>query len=162
MVHCFKVKDEYLIYDSESGSLHRADRLVYALLNGEKEFLSQYTTAEIKEAEDELNSLKASGLLFAAPLNVSEDPYEAGVVKSVCLHLSHDCNLRCRYCFANQGDYHGKRENMPLSVALAAVDMLIEKSGGVRNLEMDFFRRRASFEFRRIEADCKIRQGKGS
>lgn len=139
MVHCFKVKDEYLIYDSESGSLHRADRLVYALLNGEKELLSQYTAEEIKEAEDELNSLKASGLLFAEPLNVSEEPYEAGVVKSVCLHLSHDCNLRCRYCFANQGDYHGKRENMPLSVALAAVDMLIEKSGGVRNLEMDFF-----------------------
>lgn len=139
MVHCFKIKDLYLVYDSESGALHSVDRLVYAVLNDEKDLLNQYTENEINEVRDELVQLKEKGLLFVEPTKVKDEKYSAGLVKSVCLHLSHDCNLRCRYCFANQGDYHGKRENMPLDVALAAVDMLIEKSGTVRNLEMDFF-----------------------
>ena len=139
MVHSFKVNDEYFVFDSESGSLHTADRLVFALLNDNKEILSQYSADETAEAQAEIEALKEKGLLFSAPQTSVEGNYEAGIVKSLCLHLSHDCNLRCRYCFANQGDYHGKRENMPLNVALKAVDMLIAKSGAVKNLEMDFF-----------------------
>ena len=139
MVHSFKVNDEYFVFDSESGSLHTADKLVFALLNDNKEILSQYSADETAEAQAEIEALKEKGLLFSAPQTSVGENYEAGIVKSLCLHLSHDCNLRCRYCFANQGDYHGKRENMPLNVALKAVDMLIAKSGAVKNLEMDFF-----------------------
>lgn len=139
MVHSFKVNGEYFVFDSESGSLHTADKLVFALLNDNKEILSQYSADETAEAQAEIEALKEKGLLFSAPQTSVGENYEAGIVKSLCLHLSHDCNLRCRYCFANQGDYHGKRENMPLNVALKAVDMLIAKSGSVKNLEMDFF-----------------------
>ena len=139
MVHSFKVNDEYFVFDSESGSLHTADRLVFALLNDNKEILSQYSADETAEAQAEIEALKEKGLLFSTSQTSVGENYEAGIVKSLCLHLSHDCNLRCRYCFANQGDYHGKRENMPLNVALKAVDMLIAKSGAVKNLEMDFF-----------------------
>lgn len=139
MVHTFKINGEYLAFDSESGALHLIDELAFALLNRDEEFLSRYSVDEISEAQEELAVLKRDGLLFAEPPSVPTEKNFSTVVKSLCLHLSHDCNLRCRYCFANQGDYHGQREHMPFDTAKAAIDMLIENSGHVKNLETDFF-----------------------
>lgn len=91
---------------------------------------------------DEIEELKKNQELF------TEDEYEdyigdfkkrPTVVKALCLHIAHDCNLKCRYCFADEGEYHGKRELMSFEVGKAALDFLIANSGNRRNLEVDFF-----------------------
>ena len=95
----------------------------------------------IPEAVDEIQALIDEGLLF------SVDPYEEylpqwskqTVVKALCLHIAHDCNLRCKYCFAGTGEYLGERSLMSLEVGKKAIDFLIENSGNRRNLEVDFF-----------------------
>ncbi|MBR5135067.1 MAG: thioether cross-link-forming SCIFF peptide maturase, partial [Clostridia bacterium] len=102
--------------------------------------LPNYSRDDIQEVYNELLELKQAGLLY------SEDDYEKfadmmvnSPLKAMCLHVSHDCNLRCKYCFAEQGVYGGKPEVMSLEVAKAAIDFLIERSGTRRNLEVDFF-----------------------
>ena len=86
---------------------------------------------------EELRALREEGLLFSAPDEDADKP--ANVVKAMCLHLAHDCNLRCGYCFAKGGAFAGKRELMSEEVAHAAIDFLADVSGTRRNLEVDFF-----------------------
>ncbi len=103
---------------------------------------SVYGTQEISEAAEEITQLIAEGMLF------TPDTYEDSlvdykkrqtVVKALCLHISHDCNLACRYCFAEEGEYHGRRELMTPEVGKKALDFLVANSGNRRNLEVDFF-----------------------
>ncbi|MDD4833039.1 MAG: 4Fe-4S cluster-binding domain-containing protein, partial [Clostridia bacterium] len=134
-MHWFTCCGEYFLYDVESGSLHSVDKIIYDILEGKTE---GYTAEELSEAKAELDELKKLGLIDA-PAPKVDNLILGDEVKSICLHLSHDCNLRCKYCFAGQGAYHGERMNMPFEVAKAAVDFLIEKSGNRHTLEIDFF-----------------------
>lgn len=134
MVHIFTYHDKNYIYDTGSGSLHECDEKTAAYLGGEKIALSD---EEIEEIVNDVEGLKAQGLLDKE--EVSAYPVKSGEVKALCLHICHDCNLRCRYCFADEGAYHAAREMMSLDTAKAAVDFLLKESGKRRVLEVDFF-----------------------
>ena len=83
------------------------------------------------------------------------------VVKALCLHIAHDCNLACRYCFAEEGEYHGRRALMSFEVGKKALDFLIANSGSRRNLEVDFFWRRAADELAGCKRSGQIRKRAG-
>lgn len=104
--------------------------------------LSKYTQDEIKEAYDEVKELIEAGALFTDDIYkdfVMDFKKRKTVVKALCLHIAHDCNLACKYCFAEEGEYHGKRELMSFEVGKKALDFLIANSGTRTNLEVDFF-----------------------
>ncbi len=140
MVHVFKYKEFNYIYDSGSGSLHECDGKTYDyLLNklGGGNDISYLTPEEIKEIENDVNALKEQGLLFKE--ETASRPVKSNEVKALCIHICHDCNLRCRYCFADEGAYHSEREFMSEQTAEKAIDFLIENSGNRKVLEVDFF-----------------------
>lgn len=103
---------------------------------------SDYSEKDILEAYEEVNKLKEEELLFTEDIYkqyISDFKKRKTVVKALCLHIAHDCNLACKYCFAEEGEYHGRRALMSLEVGKKALDFLIENSGNRRNLEVDFF-----------------------
>lgn len=134
MVHVFRYHDTYYAYDTGSGALHTCDEATARLLQGEAVELSD---EELKETLADIEGLKKEGLLFAEEPKTA--PMKSGEVKALCLHICHDCNLRCRYCFADEGAYHNVREMMSLETAKAAIDFLIRESGQRKVLEVDFF-----------------------
>lgn len=150
MLHTFKCLDRFLLLDIESGAVHVVDEITHDVAKLYEDHdrseiiagLPQYTAAEIDEVLQELDELKKEGQLCA---KVDEAELAAAaernknVVKSMCLHIAHDCNLRCKYCFASTGDFHGERLLMPLEVAKRAIDFLMTHSGSRRQLELDFF-----------------------
>ena len=147
--HKFDLNDKKIVLDINSGSVHVVDNLIYNMIdlyeNKELEEVilelkDNYNEQDIKDAYGEISTLKENDLLFSEPADTSNFKYnEEGVVKALCLHIAHDCNLRCNYCFASQGDFNGERLYMPLEVGKKALDFLVEKSGSRRNLEVDFF-----------------------
>ncbi len=130
MIHVFNYHNDYYVYDSGSGSLHACDERTAKYLSGEP---IELTDEELKDVLD----LKEAGLLDAP--ETTARPIKSHEVKALCLHICHDCNLRCKYCFADEGAYHAKREMMPFSVAKAAIDFLLKESGKRKVLEVDFF-----------------------
>ena len=140
MVHVFKYKDYNYIYDSGSGSLHECDGKTYAYLAhmlGQTEQAPDLTKEELSEIEGDIAALKEQGLLFKQ--ETAARPPKSNEVKALCIHICHDCNLRCRYCFADEGAYHSAREFMSEETAKKAIDFLIENSGNRKVLEVDFF-----------------------
>lgn len=140
MVHVFKYKSYNYIYDSGSGSLHECDGKTYdylAYMLGQTDKKPSLTEEEIKEIEGDISALKESGLLFAEETRAR--PVKSNEIKALCIHICHDCNLRCRYCFADEGAYHSQREFMSEQTAKRAIDFLIENSGNRKVLEVDFF-----------------------
>ena len=151
MIHQYKNNGYNIVLDVNSGSVHVVDDMVYDIIGlYENNTLEQITDAlrdrysvqDIKEAYEEIGELKEAGQLF------TEDIYEPyidnfkdrpTVVKALCLHIAHDCNLACKYCFAEEGEYHGRRALMSFEVGKKALDFLIANSGTRRNLEVDFF-----------------------
>ncbi len=153
MVHTFYLNGYYIALDVNSGAVHVLDELTYKILNKfsdkldencpewlVEEFSSEASESEIKEIYSELLSLQNAGQLF------SEDDYErftcmmkGAPIKSMCLHISHDCNLRCKYCFASTGDFGKGRKLMPVETGKKAIDFLLTHSGNRHNLELDFF-----------------------
>ncbi len=150
MVHQYKNNGYNIVLDVCSGSVHVVDDLVYDVIALYEESdldeiikqLSKYPEEEIREAYDEITELKEAGQLF------TEDVYKDAiidfkkrktVVKALCLHIAHDCNLACKYCFAEEGEYHGGRALMSYEVGKKALDFLIANSGNRVNLEVDFF-----------------------
>ena len=151
MVHQYKNNGYNIVLDVNSGAVHVVDDAAYDVISlwethTEAEIMQRlkpaYGEVSVREAIEETASLIKDGTLF------TEDDYEdyildvtkrKTVVKALCLHISHDCNLKCRYCFAEEGEYHGKRALMPFETGKAALDFLIANSGGRRNLEVDFF-----------------------
>jgi uncharacterized protein len=138
--------------DINSGAVHIVDDVVYDVLplleekKREEDILAvlsgKYSEEAVREALSECRELEEAGVLF------TEDVYENAienfshrptVVKALCLHIAHDCNLACRYCFAEEGEYHGRRALMSFEVGKQALDFLIANSGNRRNLEVDFF-----------------------
>lgn len=154
MVHRFKNNGHNIVLDVESGSVHEVDDIAYDMIgiyeDGDRddvikkisELYPETDPAELNEVYDEIRTLSESGELF------TEDTYRdrvidytkrKTVVKALCLHVAHDCNLSCRYCFAGEGEYHGARGLMSYEVGRAALDFLIANSGDRHNLEVDFF-----------------------
>ena len=151
MVHQYKNNGYNILLDVNSGAVHVVDDIVYDMipmyenmnLDEIKARLGdRYKADDIKEAYDEITELKNAGSLF------TEDIYEnyidsfknrQPVVKALCLHIAHDCNLACQYCFAEEGEYHGRRALMSFEVGKKALDFLVANSGSRRNLEVDFF-----------------------
>ncbi len=134
MVHTFRFHDKYYAYDTGSGSLHECDEHTARCLLGESVNVSE---EELKSILSDIEGLKDAGLLYAEETKAR--PVKRSQMKAMCLHICHDCNMRCRYCFADEGAYHQKREMMSLETAKAAVDMLIRESGDRKVLEIDFF-----------------------
>ncbi|MGI6011503.1 MAG: thioether cross-link-forming SCIFF peptide maturase [Ruminococcus sp.] len=152
MIYQYRNNGYNIVLDVNSGSVHVVDDLVYdvmGMLNTGKnteetmQILGEkYDPDEVAEALSECRELKKQGMLF------TEDIYKGAiqqfqkretVVKALCLHIAHDCNLACRYCFAEEGEYHGRRALMSYEVGKKALDFLIAHSGNRRNLEVDFF-----------------------
>ena len=158
MIHQYKLGDYNIVLDVCSGSVHAVDEVAYDIIamyeDNEKADIiaamaekyadrSDITAEDIEECYAQVTALKDAGKLFAP------DTFEgmaghlkaktSGVVKALCLHIAHTCNLNCEYCFASQGKYHGERAMMTFEVGKRAFDWLIENSGSRRNLEVDFF-----------------------
>ena len=142
MIHSFQFEDINVLLDVESGAIHTVDDATLAVLqaleSGNSPYACALPHAEIEEILMELDMLRRSGSLDAAPL---EAPAVAGgaAIKSMCLHVAHDCNLRCKYCFAATGDFHGQRLLMPLETGKRALDFLMRASGRRKCLEVDLF-----------------------
>ena len=153
MVHTFYLNGYYIALDVNSGAVHVLDKLCFDLLNKFEDKLpeefpadileelsKEYSREELLEVYSELLELQKAGQLF------SEDDYErftdmmkGAPIKSMCLHISHDCNLRCKYCFASTGDFGKGRKLMPVETGKKAIDFLLTHSGNRHNLELDFF-----------------------
>ena len=140
MVHVFSYRDKHYIYDVGSASLHECDQATADVLlakTGAEVDVTYISDAQMQEILGDIDALEGQGLLFKQ--EVQAYPMKSGDVKALCIHICHDCNFRCRYCFADEGAYHAKRESMSLETAKAAVDFLIQNSGNRKVLEMDFF-----------------------
>lgn len=141
MIHIFHYHDLHYIYDSGSGSLHECDEKTARYLEKTYEKkdvdVSDLTDEEIKQVLFDVDTLKKEGLFEKE--EVKAYPMKSGEIKALCLHICHDCNFRCRYCFADEGAYHSEREFMSEETAKKAVDFLIKESGNRKVLEMDFF-----------------------
>ena len=153
MVHQYKLNGYNIVLDTASGSVHAVDEAAYDIIalykeKPEDELVAAVTEkhglseAEARECLQDVRALERDGKLF------SEDIYEdlafdfkarPAVVKALCLHVAHTCNLNCSYCFASQGKYHGERALMSFEVGRQALDFLIAYSGKRHNLEVDFF-----------------------
>lgn len=147
--------------DVNSGSIHVVDEIVYDMIQVVEPLIKEgikdadtlrmavlnldilpYDRAELEEALEEVLALEAEGQLFAPDVYenyVYDFKKRQTVVKALCLHIAHDCNLACRYCFAEEGEYHGRRALMSFEVGKKALDFLVENSGNRTNLEVDFF-----------------------
>ena len=164
MIHQYKNNGYYIILDVNSGSVHSADALLYdaveilseivpdmetpAPLTKEQKqavrtaLAGRYEAAEILEVLEEIQALIDAEELFTADVYknyVMDFKKRQTVVKALCLHIAHDCNLACKYCFAEEGEYHGRRALMSFEVGKKALDFLITNSGNRVNLEVDFF-----------------------
>ena len=151
MIHKYSFNGMFIVLDVNSGAVHIVDELVYDILDYYRETETQdiieklsqkYTEDEIKSGIAELDELVAQRMLFVPDTYSAVVPFvqkREPVVKALCLHIAHDCNLKCKYCFAEEGEYHGKRELMSAEVGKKAIDMLIRSSGARKNLEIDFF-----------------------
>ncbi|MDD7114123.1 MAG: thioether cross-link-forming SCIFF peptide maturase [Lachnospiraceae bacterium] len=149
MVHQYKNNGYNIVMDVCSGAIHVVDDVTYDViaLFEEHDFGSikkqlSYREEEIEEAYQEVLELKEQGLLFTEDIYedyITEVKNRKTVVKALCLHIAHDCNLACRYCFAEEGEYKGDRSLMSAKVGKAALDFLVANSGNRHNLEVDFF-----------------------
>ena len=158
MIHQYKLGDYHIVLDVCSGSVHAVDEIAYDMIaifeeKSREEVLAamqeKYGTREgvgqeeLAACYDQIVALKEAGKLFApdtfAPMAGKLKEKTSGVVKALCLHIAHTCNLNCSYCFASQGKYHGDRAVMSFEVGRQALDFLVANSGTRRNLEVDFF-----------------------
>ncbi|NLZ80849.1 MAG: thioether cross-link-forming SCIFF peptide maturase [Clostridiales bacterium] len=158
MVHKYKNNGYNIVLDVNSGSVHVVDDLSYDViglinvdmlpLDEEKEsqivksLENTYSPEDIKEGISEVKELIDAELLFTLDVYreyIMDFKKRKTVVKALCLHIAHDCNLACKYCFAEEGEYHGRRALMSFEVGKQSLDFLIENSGNRRNLEVDFF-----------------------
>ena len=158
MIHQYQLGGYNIVLDICSGSVHVVDEVAYDIIalfeNNSKDKIIQQislkysdrddiTSEDIEECFSQVVSLKESGKLFAPdtfePVAGHLKAKTSGVIKALCIHIAHTCNLNCSYCFASQGKYHGDRAIMSFEVGKRALDFLVENSGSRRNLEVDFF-----------------------
>jgi six-Cys-in-45 modification radical SAM protein len=151
LIHKFKQGENYFVLDVNTGAVHVVDELVYDILDDDKlknkkqiidQLNGKYDIEELSEAYDEIQELAEEGILY------SEDQYEEiahssmddrDYIKAICLNVIHGCNLRCKYCFADEGEYHGHGGVMSAETAKKAIDYVIKRSGPRKNIEIDLF-----------------------
>lgn len=153
-IHFYKYKDKNILIDVNSDSIHLIDDITYNVLSELKKFsgdkdrelisiLSEkysYQEEELGEVLKELAALTEEGILFSSPAEIEEyQPPENPIIKAMCLHIAHDCNMRCPYCFADQGPYGGDRGLMSAETGKKALEFLFKESGKRKNLNIDFF-----------------------
>ncbi len=168
MVHTYSLNEYNIAIDGNSGAVHLLDELTYQILQDEKylpsikkavyKLKSKYKLEEIKEAYKEIKLLEEQGTLFSSIENIERAAVSKKVIttlKALCLHVSHDCNLRCEYCFASEGDYNSGRKLMEKEVAIKAVDYLVANSQGRHKIEIDFFGGEPLMNFDVVEAVVK-------
>ena len=158
MVHQYKLNGYNIVLDTCSGAIHVVDEAAYDVIalfedHSPREIIAallekyaarpDVTEEELRQCLDDVQSLKDAGKLFTpdtfAPLAGTLKERSGDVVKALCLHVAHTCNLNCAYCFASQGKYHGERALMSFETGKRALDFLMDHSGTRRNLEVDFF-----------------------
>ncbi|SNS33944.1 uncharacterized protein SAMN05446037_100858 [Anaerovirgula multivorans] len=150
MIHKFSQGNVNIVLDVNSGAVHVVDQLVYDVLDyypdHTKEIVvdflkDKYNGNSILEAIDEIDNLKKNNLLYTEENYMKHAAFKnkKTIVKALCLHIAHDCNIRCKYCFASQGDFKGDRSLMTAKVGKKAIDFLINNSENRKNLEVDFF-----------------------
>ena len=155
MIHQYKLGGYNIVLDVCSGAVHAVDDVAYDMIaafesadradviSAIAEKYPNETAEDIAECYDQIAELKTAGELFAPdtfePMAGALKAKTAGVIKALCLHVAHTCNLNCSYCFASQGKYHGERAIMSYEVGKRALDFLVENSGTRHNLEVDFF-----------------------
>ncbi len=158
MIHQYQMDGLNIVLDVCSGGVHLVDEIAYDMIalyetESREDILARMeekygsredvTREELEACYDQITGLKDAGQLFSEnsfrPLAGELKRKTAGVVKALCLHVAHTCNLNCSYCFASQGRYHGDRAVMSFEVGKQALDFLIASSGSRRNLEVDFF-----------------------
>ena len=157
MVHQYQLNGYNIVLDTCSGSVHVVDDVAYDVIAMYQDhtadqivsaMMDKYgsrpdvTEEDLRQCIDDVTSLKEAGKLWSPDVyeNMAFDfKNRSTVVKALCLHVAHTCNLSCSYCFASQGRYHGDRALMSFEVGKRAMDFLIENSGTRRNLEVDFF-----------------------
>ena len=151
VIHQYKSNGYNIVLDVNSGSVHVVDDVVYDVIPlfekyGKEEIREKlkdrYKAEDIDEAMEEVEELKDQELLYSPDVYqqyIFDFKKRSTVVKALCLHIAHDCNLACKYCFAEEGEYHGRRALMSFDVGKRALDFLIENSGNRVNLEVDFF-----------------------
>lgn len=168
MVHTYSLNGYNIAVDENSGTVHVLDNLTFEILMDESEFPTmgntirkmedRYSKDEIAEAYEEIKLLKEKGELYSSIESISNIAISKDInknVKALCLHVAHDCNLRCEYCFASEGDYNSGRELMGKEVAIKAVDYLVANSSGRTNIEIDFFGGEPLMNFDVVEAVVK-------
>lgn len=157
MIHQYQLNGYNIVLDVESGAVYSVDEAVYAILSGLGENAADlpdslptglfqrlsvdFSEDKLKEAYEEIQSLYKKDLLYAKPEKIDLAKYknENTPIKAACLHIAHDCNLRCKYCFAGTGEYSGKRSMMSAETGKRALDFLIKHSDQRKNIEVDFF-----------------------
>ena len=158
MVHQYKLHGYNIVLDTCSGGVHVVDEVAYDIISdyekhSREEIIADLTekyadreditVSDIEECYAQVTSLKDAGKLFTPdtfePMAGKLKAKTSGVIKALCLHIAHTCNLNCSYCFASQGKYHGERAVMSFEVGKRALDFLVENSGNRHNLEVDFF-----------------------
>ena len=169
MIHSYKMGGYNIVLDVCSGSVHVVDDAAYDIIHAfetqprgalldslEDGYAAKgVTRQELETCYDQILDLKNQGKLFAPDVFAAEagtlKARSGGVIKALCLHVAHTCNLNCAYCFASQGKYHGERAIMSLEVGKRALDFLVEHSGSRKNLEVDFFGGEPLMNFEMIE-----------
>lgn len=150
LVHKFIQDKEFYVIDVNSGSVHLVDELVYDLIDEDKlksleelknTFSSKYNKSDIEDAYNDIKELVSEGMLYSMDLyeDIAMNDRNPSYVKALCLNIIHDCNLRCKYCFADEGEYKGCRKPMPADIGKKAIDWVIKKSGPRKNIEVDLF-----------------------
>ena len=149
LIHKFYLNEKHMVLDVNSGSVHVVDELVYNLLDHYldsdledivKKMEYKYEENEVRQAYEEVGFLEENGMLYSDSEDISNLTYnQDNIVKAMCLHVAHDCNLKCEYCFASQGNFKGERSMMDLETGKKALLYLAQNSGNRRNLEVDFF-----------------------
>ncbi|NSW89995.1 MAG: thioether cross-link-forming SCIFF peptide maturase [Firmicutes bacterium] len=152
MLHKFTLYGTNIVLDINNGAVHVFDPVAFEVLDyikdySEREIIEilggKYGTSQVYEAIEEIKQLKDNGLLFSEDIYINMDingiNNRKSVLKAMCLHVSHDCNMRCKYCFASKGDFGSGRKLMSSETGKKAIDFLIKNSGNRRNLEVDFF-----------------------
>ncbi|MCC8169787.1 MAG: thioether cross-link-forming SCIFF peptide maturase [Oscillospiraceae bacterium] len=156
MIHKYKLLGLNVVMDIYSGAVHVVDDVMYDMLDYILEpFIAEnkcpdyikeglkdrYPDSEFEESYSEICCLVKEGQLFTEDCyaEIAKNWNKQSVVKALCLHVAHDCNLRCKYCFADTGEFHGGRSLMSAEVGKKAIDFVIENSAQRRNIEIDFF-----------------------
>ena len=142
MFHTFPFEDSYILLDVESGAIHRVDGETFLVAQAMEQGADAYACGLPRETVDDvlsaLDELRKAGSFDAPPL-AAPAVLGGAAIKSMCLHVAHDCNLRCKYCFAATGDFHGARMLRDEETGKRALDFLMRASGGRKHLEVDLF-----------------------